>query len=451
MTNLRLRIPPTAILWLCAVCFVPALLLVTGANFDARLPETGSESVVEMYHSMAGAFMHTILEWSSVVVAMVIMGFSFVHYRIHKNIVLPIIGMAIGAAGAMDAFHTLVAARLINGAADQTNFVPFTWAVARTFHPIAIVASAIVVLRLKSIPKSGAMHLNFIALVFCIAGYAVIRVTASIDQLPNTMNADGIFARPFDIPPIILYGLAGLFVYPRLIKKYPSMFSRALMVSLIPEISTELYMLFGSRALFDGAFNVAHLLKTVSYLVPLGGLMIDYRDTHRRLVKSNGELQGRAARDSLTGLWNKAVLEKNLDKIFEDGGKAGALIMIDLDHFKQVNDSHGHEVGSAVIRTVAIALQSSVRQSDIVCRYGGEEFTILLLGAGKAYAMELSERMRAKIEETSFREAKGLRVTASFGVCTIAEQDHRNAGEVIARADANMYRAKSGGRNRVEG
>lgn len=129
--------------------------------------------------------------------------------------------------------------------------------------------------------------------------YVIIQVCATYDVLPNTMFPDAIITRPWDVAPLILFLLAGLFLYPIFDLRYPTIFSHALIISSIPNIMTQLHMAFGSIALFDNNFNIAHFLKIIAYLVPLTGLIYDYYYTQNNLnlvnVKLNESIQEKEA------------------------------------------------------------------------------------------------------------------------------------------------------------
>jgi two-component system cell cycle response regulator len=129
-----------------------------------------------------------------------------------------------------------------------------------------------------------------------------------------------------------------------------------------------------------------------------------------------------------------------------------ALLMIDLDHFKRVNDTHGHLVGDAVLRDVAELLISGVRGSDFVGRFGGEEFLVVLPDTDDDGAAAFAERIRERIDGHAFGGRDGgpsLQMTASIGVATFPAALIESVEDLFARADAALYRAKADGRNRV--
>ncbi|MDR2355946.1 MAG: diguanylate cyclase, partial [Clostridiales Family XIII bacterium] len=165
------------------------------------------------------------------------------------------------------------------------------------------------------------------------------------------------------------------------------------------------------------------------------------------------EITRMAEHDGLTNLLNRRSFcrdaEKKCDEILRYGGSA-FLLMIDIDFFKKVNDSHGHLAGDEVLRVVSQTLSQRFRKTDAVCRYGGEEFCVLLLSPSKEKAAEIAEECRKRIEDLSIPfEDKIIRVTISIGLAEFLPARDRTLTELIARADAALYEAKAGGRNRV--
>jgi len=158
-------------------------------------------------------------------------------------------------------------------------------------------------------------------------------------------------------------------------------------------------------------------------------------------------------RDPLTDARNRASLLSDLREqhaLVRRGLQECAIVMIDLDHFKDVNDSHGHATGDVVLRSIAHSLQAHLRSYDRLYRYGGEEFLLCGPQTSLDAAAELTERLRSALAELSIQDGAGghIRVTASFGIAMLdAAQPVEDS---VQRADEAMYRAKKAGRNRVE-
>ena len=169
-------------------------------------------------------------------------------------------------------------------------------------------------------------------------------------------------------------------------------------------------------------------------------------------VKTN-ELEQLAYYDVLTGLYNRrSILEKLNEWLRHVRRYKGALsvVMLDIDYFKQVNDVHGHRVGDSVLADLAEFMRRSVRQTDLVGRYGGEEFLIILPRTDAAGAATMAGRVCEALRGAPLHDAEGgaLQVTASLGAAEYCEGDDEDS--LISRADAALYRAKEAGRDRVE-
>lgn len=159
-------------------------------------------------------------------------------------------------------------------------------------------------------------------------------------------------------------------------------------------------------------------------------------------------LRAQALRDPLTGLYNRRHLEEAFERHLaqaERDGSALSLIMIDLDHFKAINDNHGHAMGDAVLASVGTAIAQGLRPCDIACRYGGEEFAILLPDCSPSSARSRAEELRERIERLS--STHRIPVSASIGVGT--SPDTSSGASLFADADRALYRAKKEGRNKV--
>jgi diguanylate cyclase (GGDEF)-like protein len=171
-----------------------------------------------------------------------------------------------------------------------------------------------------------------------------------------------------------------------------------------------------------------------------------------RLVRLFGGMQRMAERDALTGLANRRRLRAAGEHEYRRARRFGhpiAALMLDLDHFKQVNDRHGHGAGDDVLREVARRIRAIVREIDVPARYGGEEFAVLLPETGLDTAREVAERIRRAVAETPIATRQGpLAVTLSAGVAVL-DSGGGDLGTLLGAADAALYQAKAAGRNRV--
>lgn len=179
----------------------------------------------------------------------------------------------------------------------------------------------------------------------------------------------------------------------------------------------------------------------------------ELRRTNTRLAELNAALEASAMTDGLTQLANRRHLDRRLAEEVARANRYGAplsVLLLDVDHFKKVNDGHGHSAGDAVLREIARELRSSVRIMDLAARYGGEELLVLAPSTPSHAAHVFAERLRAQIEHLAI-DAPGaeraLRVTVSIGVAQLAPG--HDGASVLAAADEALYEAKRSGRNRV--
>ncbi len=170
-------------------------------------------------------------------------------------------------------------------------------------------------------------------------------------------------------------------------------------------------------------------------------------------IRLNEQMKKFASLDGLTGIFNHRVFQEKMEEHFSLSLRYNtplSLVMLDIDHFKRFNDTHGHQTGDDVLKSVAQTLQETVRDVDVVCRYGGEEFVIILPQSKRVNALQAAERFRKAIETREFRvEEKSLRITASLGVSSFPDVNLLKHEDMISQADTMLYEAKNSGRNRV--
>jgi diguanylate cyclase len=196
----------------------------------------------------------------------------------------------------------------------------------------------------------------------------------------------------------------------------------------------------------DPSLTVVRLAVTATTLAGTAAVISSIRHHVDGLLE---RLADSARRDPLTGLLNRRGFEErvrsDLDRLRRRGNGSMALLVGDLDRFKEINDLLGHAAGDAVLRRVAIVLASEVRPGDVIARHGGEEFVVALPGCEAGEACEVAERLRAHV--TRAFAGSEMPLTISFGVATADEP--RALPDLLAEADAALYRAKESGRDRV--
>lgn len=190
------------------------------------------------------------------------------------------------------------------------------------------------------------------------------------------------------------------------------------------------------------------LTATLAVLCPFVGYLGNIR---RRLGESLRTINELAQHDALTGLFNRHHLANTLERELARctrGTDPFLVAVVDIDHFKQINDAHGHLAGDRVLQAVAKQLQGALRKGDYLARFGGEEFVLLMMSAGSEAARTSCDRLRTRVEELRIDELGSRRITVSIGGSFYRPRDTQVS--LLERADTAMYRAKSNGRNRTE-
>jgi diguanylate cyclase (GGDEF)-like protein len=199
------------------------------------------------------------------------------------------------------------------------------------------------------------------------------------------------------------------------------------------------------------AFNVAlHLLLAVVVSQLLGRVL---ETSNRRAFLLEQQMIRDARTDALTGVANRRAIDERATHELKRAERSGAPIAViigDIDHFKKVNDRHGHYVGDGALRTVADALRGVMRQIDALGRWGGEEFIAVLPDTDAAAARDVAERMRKAVQSSSFSGIpEGVTISLGVTAATVAEATPAAWAAIVKDADDSLYQAKSEGRNRV--
>lgn len=244
---------------------IPCILLLLGVNLCA---------------SRVGPLVHALLEWTAVIVALVVGALSLVHYRLKQEVITPIVGLSLLVGGTVDAVHTLVATEIIQGVASPEHFLPFTWTLSRSFHLGILVTGVLLAqhartrVTLRVIAGSGVFLATLAACLTLACAYSA--------SLPIMVFPGSWIPRPWDAALLVAYACAALFLLPAFQQRNSSLFTRSLTIALIPDLALQAHMAFGNVALFDEHFHAAHILKVLAYAVPMAVLFQDYINVHEK-------------------------------------------------------------------------------------------------------------------------------------------------------------------------
>lgn len=310
--------------------------------------------------------------------------------------------------------------------------IPLAWMVSRTLLALLILAALTVEKRLPSSRDPG--HEMFVAVV--VVGVVAYLTSAAFLSYPvePAIHPLSLIARPWDLLPAALFFVAAILCRRRLARSRTA-FDYSLWAAAWLNAACHIAASQSER-LLDAPFTLAQVLKVTSYAVVLGGALLD----NARLFDQVRHL---AVTDSLTGLGNYRTLVQTLEAEIQRSRRTGrsfALLLLDLDKLKSVNDRYGHLVGSGAIRRLANKMRSSCRTMDTAARYGGDEFAVVLPEADLTAAAAVGRRICDRLAQ----DGELPRVTCSVGAA-VFPRDGESIEQLFSVADAALYRMKGHG------
>lgn len=275
------RLPGMLIGAVFLLCMLP--LLVGSDRMELLLLSTTQENA---HH------LHTLLEWSAFYTTLCTILLGLIHFVLTRSAMVLTISVALGCAGALDAIHVLISNGLLDFGAERPDLIPYTWMVSRYFAALLCTLSACIVL-LNQFPVGHStkyfMLLNTVAVGGLFLGFAHLQMGAGLQTEPSWLAM--IMAPPNDSVAILTLFMFGLILFFRLntIDRNPLL--HAMVISMVPHLSAQLYMDFGSNTVFDAYFYVAHALKVVAYLLPFIGLALYHMQTYQQTMQALEPLQ----------------------------------------------------------------------------------------------------------------------------------------------------------------
>ncbi|MFN0199459.1 MAG: PP2C family protein-serine/threonine phosphatase [Planctomycetaceae bacterium] len=310
-----------------------------------------------------GQSIHTIMEWTAFCIALFTVVLALTHYTIEGDVTTPIIGAALFFTGVLDAFRTIAADGLIVITTPLEEFIPFTWAVSQLFNVSILLLGTGYFLYsergMRHRPRTGEIRIILLmGILFGMLAYVIIHGCAFSERLPKVVYPEKFATRPLDAIPLVLYLLAGGIVLPRFHRRHPSLFSRGLIVSVIPLVAAEMTVTFGSIQLYDNHFNIALYHKILGYLVPLTGLILDYASAYR----AEAVLRATAEQLRIAHQIQQGLLPKQAPRIagFDVAGVSFHTEEVGGDYFDYiplaegklgivVADVSGHDLGASLL------------------------------------------------------------------------------------------------------
>ncbi len=353
---------------------------------------------------------------------------AFVRFRGTRDRLTLMLALGFVLAGVVETLAVLTFYGQVSGGAALAR-VPMAWMVGRTLLAVLLLAALVVE---KRVPHSREPGRDITIAIFVVGVVAYLTSAVYFGSLIEPgVHATALIARPWDLLPAALFLLAAL-GFGRRLRTASTAFDRALVAALWINVACHLVIVESVR-LFDAPFMMAQALKVTSYAVVLGGALLD----NARLFDQVHEL---AISDSLTGLGNYRKLIATLENEIQRCKRTRhsfAVLLLDLDKLKQINDRHGHLVGSQAICRLGNVLRLNSRGIDTAARYGGDEFALVLPESGAEVAERVSERIRERVAA----DPGSPKIAVSIGAA-VFPQDGETIEELLDAADRRLYGMK---------
>jgi signal transduction histidine kinase len=317
-SGIRYRIPDIYVVLVSAVCAIPLLLNLFGIDLGNVIEQLSPVKVIEMsrieeqagYRDLlTGKYAHTIFVSISVTVALLTFILALVDYNIRREAGTLIIAMAFFCSGLLETFHLLVSTRVIPMYVNSYYLTSYTWFYCRLFLASIISLGILFYLlpgkrstaaAMKTVEKRFGHFLIFVAVVFAMLTFATILFLLLSSNVSASAYPYRNIARNFELIPLAVYLFAALYLLPKYCERLPTVFSKSIMLSMIPAVAAQLYMTFGSLELYDNSFNISHFLHAATYFIPFAGLCLNYIEAHRK-EKTANELLVQSEKLALTG------------------------------------------------------------------------------------------------------------------------------------------------------
>ena len=399
---------------------------------------------------------HSLAELFSIVVGSSIFIIAWKSQQRLDNHYFLVVGIACLFVSGLDLLHTLAYKGMGVFPGEGSNLPTQLWIVARYIQSLSLLF-ALLFLRRK---------LNAYAAFLCYAVVTALLLVAVFSDIFPMCFVEGRGLTSFKKISEYIISLMLVAAIVLLLKNHKAFDKRVLawlVMSIIMTIAAEMAFTF-YVSVYDFSNLAGHFMKIIAfYLIykaivetglekPHRLLFLNLKESEESVRTALGEVRRLATTDFLTGLYNRRHFFEMAEREFQRARRYGqslCAMMLDLDHFKLVNDTYGHAVGDQVLKEIAECCRNELRGVDVLGRYGGEEFAIMLPEIDLSTAFQVAERLRKSIARKTVDAKRSLLViTVSIGVSAVEDED-LSVEDVIGRADKALYSAKRGGRNRV--
>lgn len=304
------RLPRVMVWAVLALCILPVLLYWAGMDFSSfPLLDPNGEVFDEPLEDL-GSFFHGLSEWTSTCIALFAALLAFLYIYQKRDPLVLVIGVTMLLVGILEAAHTFASHELKDVVADRASLIPLTWALSRLGKAWFLGAgAALLIWKQPGFRRVGLGSLLGFGVLGGVVFYFVTLSWTGDGLALETYPADSLIKRPWDVPPLIAFLGSGLYLFPLLRLIHPGILSHALMVSVAPDVASQLHVVFGSSRLYDSHFNISHFLEIVGLSVPLIALALHFVHAYRRELTATERLE-----KAVGGLQREAHQRKQVEK-----------------------------------------------------------------------------------------------------------------------------------------
>lgn len=445
--GILVAMPKVFITLIITVLVLPAIAMIFGFKLGVT---TYSYQSISIYHAL--------YYWSmTIIVALVVLLACSYYWLTHNKIALSL-GVAY-LIGTFFYFGFTVSNNWLQPLTQSVeNVHQYVWLFTNTLTSFFLVLSLSLGL-IKNLKKEQFLiGIGLLFIVFFISNLGwLMSLSFDITKLPQLIYPNKILVHPFGLINLFLNLYLALFLYPQLANEKDTILLIAILYSAITQIVMSCYMVFGSSRILDTAYVAALIMQLSSYLIPFIGLILSYLNgfdsafaSQKKLQDQKDKFERLSTYDSLTELINRRAFEDVCNTLIANYHRYGhnfTLIYLDLDNFKLINDSLGHEFGDELLKEVAFRLKKSIRAGDYCARLGGDEFGIIFAEMiNKEKIILVAQNLLHTINAPFNIQNHSLYIGASIGIASYPDAG-ATYQDLLKNADTAMYEAKKLGRN----
>ncbi|MFA5959865.1 MAG: GGDEF domain-containing protein [Tatlockia sp.] len=445
--GILLTMPKLFIIFIAMVIILPTVGMVFGFKLG----------VINWPHKTLVIY-HALYYWSISIISVVIVLLALTHYQYTNDKVALSLGIAYLFAAYFNTAFTLSNEWIRPMTEDVENLHAYIWVLSNTLTGLLLVISfKLCLMKVWSLHRLKTLLFILLLVFIALNSYWFVSWLPFSEQLARIIHPIPFINHPFGLMNLVIYLYLGFAIYPKLKQFHSRILTPCIGYIVVAQILMSCYMMFGSAKIYDTLYLGALALQLCCYLIPFTGLIFSYLLQYDVALENQQKLQRQKERfeqlstyDPLTGLLNRRAFEETTRKIIERSKRYGnpfSLIYLDLDNFKQINDTIGHDVGDELLKQVSHCLLQVMRTSDYCGRLGGDEFGVIFSEISDKAAVSAATEKLLRVLNRPFKIQENYYHTGACAGIALFPDAGITYQTLLKNADTAMYRAKAKGKN----